>query len=88
MNDCFFCGKRTELERHHVYPAALRKKSEKYGAVVCLCHKHHNEPPDGVHFKAENMRRLQRYFQKKIMQEQGWSMAKWMTEFYKNYLED
>ena len=88
MNECFFCGSRRNLERHHVYGGALRKKSEKYGYVVYLCHSCHNEPPYGVHFNAERMLTIKRRFQRIAMRENGWSIADFVREFYKNYLEE
>ena len=57
---CFMCGSTVWLERHHVFGASNRKKSEKYGLWVYLCHNCHNEPPNGVHHNAERMRWLQR----------------------------
>lgn len=39
---CFLCGATggaDPLDRHHIFPGtANRKKSEKYGLVVYLCH--------------------------------------------------
>lgn len=40
-NICFMCGRNgsaDKLDRHHVFGAANRKHSEKYGLVVMLCH--------------------------------------------------
>ena len=56
--ECIFCG-RTPVEEHHVFGGANRKNSTKYGLTVYLCHEHHNEPPEGVHFNKENRKRLQ-----------------------------
>lgn len=83
---CFLCGRHGPVERHHIFGAALRKKSEKYGLTVYLCHWCHNEPPEGVHHNAENMLVLHRYGQEKIMRENGWSIEDFRREFYKNYL--
>lgn len=94
---CFFCGARCSvygkedgpktifpLEKHHIFGGANRKKSEHYGLWVNLCHDHHNEPPDGVHFNKEKMDMLraigQRAFQK------GYPEKDFMKEFGKNYL--
>ena len=38
---CFLCGKNGSedpLDLHHVFGGPYRKKSEKYGLVVYLCH--------------------------------------------------
>lgn len=40
---CFFCGSTNQLERHHIFGAANRKYSEKYGLTVYLCKRHHME---------------------------------------------
>lgn len=48
--ECYICGSQKWLEKHHVYYGINRKKSEQNGFTVYLCHRHHNEPPDGVHF--------------------------------------
>ena len=87
---CFLCG-RTEtsynrLEVHHIFGAANRPLSERYGLTVTLCHECHNEP-DGVHYDAEVMDYLHRYGQKKAMQEQGWTVEQFRAIFGKNYLE-
>ncbi|MEG1758617.1 MAG: hypothetical protein RR235_09205 [Oscillospiraceae bacterium] len=34
---CELCGREAALERHHVWGGALRKKSDKLGAVAMLC---------------------------------------------------
>lgn len=85
--ECYICGKYAELERHHVYNGALRKKSEKYGAVVNLCHYCHNEPPDGVHYDQEADDWLKATFQRQLMKEHGWSIDDFIYQFGKNYLE-
>lgn len=85
---CWFCGAYGPTERHHIFGGALRKKSEKYGLVVDLCHSCHNEPPDGVHFNAANMEFLHQVGQRKAMKEHNWSIEDFRREFYKNYLEE
>lgn len=85
---CFMC-KRTEwLEHHHIFNASNKKNSEKYGAVVTLCHKCHNEPPDGVHFNKERRQWLQADAQKRIMEHHGITKEEFIQIFGKNYLED
>lgn len=86
MRKCYFCGSTQWLERHHVFGAACRKLSEKYGLVVDLCHFCHNEPPNGVHFNAERMAELRREFQKKAMAENGWTTEDFIRIFGRNYL--
>ena len=39
---CWLCGANgysDHLDRHHIFGGPYRKKSEKYGLVVYLCHK-------------------------------------------------
>ena len=83
---CFFCHSRSWLEWHHVFGAALKKKSERYGLMVRLCHYCHNEPPGGVHQNRERRRRLQAVAQKKAMEHYGWSVEDFIARYYKNYL--
>lgn len=86
MRCCVLCGSNKWIERHHIFGGALRKKSEKYGLVVDLCHNCHNEPPDGVHHNKGAMLKLHKYGQIKAMQEQGWTIERFRKEFRKNYL--
>ena len=83
---CEICGKWLPLEEHHVFGASNRKKSEKYGFTVYLCHDCHNEPPDGVHHNAKNMLRLHQKYQAEF--EKSRSREEFMQEFGKNYLDD
>ena len=85
-SQCFLCGATRWLEWHHVFGGALKKKSEKYGLMVRLCHYCHNEPPYGVHQNSYRRRKLQAFAQEKAMQEYGWSVEDFIKEFYKNYL--
>lgn len=89
---CYFCHKPSQ-EWHHIFNASFKKKSEKYGAMVRLCHMCHNEPPNeqikfegGVHFNKEKWDKLRVEAQYKIMAEQGWTVEQWRSEFEKNYL--
>lgn len=87
MDDrCFFCGKTAPLERHHVFGGSYRKKSDKCGFVVYLCHWCHNEPPDGVHFNKDRRNYLKRIFQAKY--EETHTREEFIAEFGKNYRED
>lgn len=86
MRECEICGATRWLERHHVYNAAYRKKSENFGAVATLCHFCHNEPPNGVHHNAENMRQLKAKYQMLIMDKYGMSEQDFIREFGKSYI--
>ena len=84
--NCDLCGKYGYLERHHIFGGANRSLSEKYGLVVNLCHECHNEPPDGVHFNAENMLALRKWAQKQAMENYGWDEAEFIRIFGRSYL--
>lgn len=88
MRKCFLCGRTTGLDRHHIFGGPYRKKSEKYGLTVDLCHDScHIFGPNSVHQNRETMLRIKRYGQKKAMEENGWSTEDFIREFGKNYLE-
>lgn len=81
---CYFCGRITELERHHVFGGvANRPISEKYGLWVYLCHKCHTGKCGAQYDKEKNLtlkREAQRCFEK------DHSRDEWMTLIRKNYL--
>lgn len=86
MKKCFVCGRIGSTEKHHLFGGSRRKKSEKYGLVVDLCHACHNEPQTGAHFNPELMQALHEYGQKKAMEENGWTVENFINQFGKNYL--
>lgn len=92
MRSCFLCGRNgaaDPLDRHHIFGAAYRSKSEKYGLVVDLCHHRcHIFGENAVHRNAETMQLLREYGQRKAMAEQGWSIDQFRKEFGKNYLQE
>lgn len=87
---CFLCGRNGSgdpLDRHHIFGAAYRKKSEKYGLVVDLCHHRcHIFGGYSVHKNAKIMLQIKRYGQLKAMREQGWTEDDFRREFGKSYL--
>ena len=85
---CYMCGSVRWIEHHHVFGAAYKKKSDKYGLIVPLCRWCHNEPPNGVHHNAENMRILREKAQKIAMKKYGWSIEDFIRIFGKNYIEE
>lgn len=86
MRYCAMCGSVKNIERHHIFGGGLRQKSEKYGLVIDLCHRCHNQPPNGVHFNKETMLKVHQYGQRLAMQRYGWTIEDFRREFYKNYL--
>ena len=84
---CFLCGRSDWIETHHIFNGtANRKKSEKYGLTVHLCHWCHNEPPNGVHYKQATDTRLKQIGQQTAMREYGWTVDEFREIFGKNYL--
>lgn len=88
---CFLCGRNgngDRLERHHIFGAANRSKSEKYGLVVWLCGERcHRNGKYSAHQNGEVMKYLHQYGQRKAMQDQGWTVEQFMEVFGKNYLD-
>nr|DAQ71398.1 MAG TPA: Recombination enhancement, RecA-dependent nuclease [Caudoviricetes sp.] len=89
---CWLCGRNGStdpLDKHHLFGAANRDKSERYGLYVYLCHSRcHIFGSDAVHRNPETMHLLHEYGQRKAMREQGWIVEDFRREFGKNYLED
>jgi hypothetical protein len=87
---CWLCGGyggRDPLDRHHIFGGPYRKKSEKYGLVVWLCHHDcHIFGPDAVHNNAYNMLMVKQYGQRKAMKENDWTTEDFIREFGRNYL--
>ena len=81
---CFLCESEIWLEDHHIFGSSNRKKSEKYGLKVWLCHDCHNEKPNGVHFNKEKMDKLHEIGQKAFIE--NYPYLDFMKIFYRNYL--
>ena len=90
MRKCWLCGRNGSvdpLDRHHIFGGPNRKKSEKYGLVVDLCHHDcHIFGPKAAHNNAETMQKLREYGQRKAMEENDWTTADFIREFDRNYL--
>ena len=81
---CYFCGRETDLERHHVFGGvANRPISEKYGLTVWLCHEHHTGNHGAQYDKAMN-RELKQEAQRAFQMYFGKPM--WMRLIRKDYL--
>ena len=57
---CHYCGRVGSMHKHHIFGAANRKWSEKYGLFVHLCPYHHNMSDEGIHFNKEMRESYQR----------------------------
>ena len=89
---CWLCGRNGNgdpLDKHHIFNGPYRKKSEKYGLVVYLCHERcHEFGSEAVHRNADNMRKLKQWGQKKAMIKNGWTVDDFREVFGKNYLDE
>jgi len=87
---CWLCGRNgacDPLDRHHVFPGMNRKNSEKYDAVVYLCHNScHIFGNNAVHRNRENRDKLMDYMQRKLMRENSWTVQDFINIFGKNFL--
>jgi hypothetical protein len=83
---CFLCGQYTAANEHHIFGAANRKKSTKYGLTVNLCLDCHTAGENAVHRNATTMLALHQYGQRKWQDEQGKTAEDFRRVFGKNYL--
>jgi hypothetical protein len=87
QKECYLCGGGNTLDEHHIFGAANRKKSEKYGLKVYLCHHScHIFGKNSVHQNSEINSTLKAEAQKKAMEYYGWSVDDFRNIFGKNYL--
>lgn len=85
--ECFVCGSKMALEKHHIYAGAFRNKSDRYGCWIWLCSYHHrleggvgyNNP---IHWRDLEFRSM---CQKKF--EMLHSHKEFMQEFKIDYIE-
>ena len=88
--ECFLCGRNgadDPLDKHHIFGGAYRKKSERYGLTVYLCHDRcHEKGRHAVHRDGEVMRWMREYGQRKAMEENNWTVEDFIREFGKNYM--
>lgn len=89
---CWLCGRTgggDPLDKHHIFGGTNRKKSEKYGLTVYLCHgRCHLYGERAAHNCRETMEELHRRGQEKAMREQGWTRDEFREVFGRNYLEE
>jgi hypothetical protein len=84
---CYLCRRFGATEEHHIFGGvANRKKSERDGLKVDLCHFCHNEPPNGVHFNKDRNNRLRQIGQRAWMERYGKTIEDFIKEYGKNYL--
>lgn len=87
---CALCGRNGSadpLDLHHVWGGSRRRKSEKYGAVVYLCHERcHERGEDAVHNNYAVDLMLKSKTQRELMERLGWSEDDFRREFGKSWL--
>ena len=92
MRTCWLCGKNgtdEPLDRHHIFGGANRRKSEKLGLVVDLCHGScHIFGERAAHRCRETAQALHEYGQRMAMERMGWSAEEFVREFGRNYLDE
>ena len=79
---CWVCGITQGLVPHHVFGAANRPLSDKYGLVVWLCvpdHTGNESGRKGVHFNKPLRTKLKRYAQMKF--EEVYGKRRFLDEF-------
>ena len=88
--DCCFCcmrnGYADPLNRHEVFGGAYREKSKRLGLWVMLCHHRCHQGPNGVHSNVTTALALKKIAQSAAMQQFGWTVEDFISEFGKNYL--
>ena len=63
-----------------------RKRADKDGLTVYLCHNCHNEPPNGVHYNKERNEKLKRTGQLAWMITYGKTKKDFIAAYGRNYL--
>ena len=90
---CYLChrarGCPEPFDLHHVFGAAYKKESEKYGLLVYLCHDScHIFGRYAVHQDAETRDMIRAEAQKVAMRRYGWTTDEFIKHFGKNYIEE
>ena len=82
---CWVCGTTMNIHKHHIYMGSNRNNSEKIGAWVYLCYKHHNGSNEGVHFNSKLDQELKEKAQQEY--EKTHSREEFMAIIKRNYLD-
>lgn len=84
VKECYICHTTYGLHKHHIYPGAMRNKSEQYGCWVWLCGAHHNLSNKGIHFDRNLDRQMRRLCQERFTE--AYPDEDFMQIFKHNYL--
>lgn len=69
--ECFLCHRVCRTDKHHIFGASNRNKSEEYGLFVYLCPDCHTMAPRAVHRNQEVMDWLHEIGQEAYEKEYG-----------------
>lgn len=91
MKSCWLCGANGNddpLDKHHLFGGPYRKKSERDGLYVYLCHNQcHIFGRYAAHQCAETAQALHEYGEKKWLSEHpGTTVENFIQEYGKNYI--
>ena len=78
------CHRVSDLHEHHIFGAANRKLSEKYGLKIWLCPEHHNMSDAGIHFNKALDLQIKQIAQREF--EDSHTRDDFMRIFGRNYL--
>lgn len=84
---CFICKTPYNLHRHHIFAGARRDASERLGAWVYLCARHHNMSSMGVHNSHDLDSKIKAFAQTKL-EENGMSRSEFIATFGRNWRSD
>lgn len=68
---CYFCGKRYDLEKHHCFHGAYKKLAVQDGLWIWICRADHDGKNDSVHIDPEHVKDkyLQRLAQETLIKQ-------------------
>ena len=87
ISRCYLCGRSDQkLDRHEPFNGPFRPKSKRLGMWVTLCHErcHFGQ----VHKFLQPSAQLKRDAQKAAMDQFGWTVADFIRNFGKNWLDE
>lgn len=84
---CYLTGRTDQLEKHHIFNGAYRKKSDDFGFWIWVTHDWHTGKNYAIHNDGKLRERLKAECQKTYMEETKCSMEMWKLIINKNYLE-
>ena len=83
---CFICKRYAPTEEHHIFGGGNRKKADKDGLTVYLCHNCHNEAPSGAHYNKAVSTYLKQVGERAWCEHYGKTIEDFIKEYGGNYL--